>query len=337
MILEELAYRILDTPNAQIRELLENTVYGTKGGMQIRHLDTYWKLDELISPDFHVLYEGDKLVAVVVYSKRRCAFNDIELDTLYIRYFSVSLEFQNLGIAQFLTKKAVLYYRETLVKPTVVYAYIEAKNLKSQAVGDHFEPMNMGSFSPIYFSRFFPKKKKDINHSKDEFYRFYKALGNRNLVYTRESDKNVKYFTKSVGGEFAALRCYQVSWEVINYPNNNFLMKHFLSRIPIINRLVEGSKLNFVAVDAINWNSNKILFEVLEAALSEFKLSKLMLFADNGDERYFELRQSSLLGFMSKVQRPPKVSIQYFFHDCDETMIKGIKQCPSEIRGFDVT
>jgi hypothetical protein len=62
-----------------------------------------------------------------------------------------------------------------------------------------------------------------------------------------------------------------------------------------------------------------------------------MTFADNRDERFRVLRDHPDLGMMSKLQKPPKVGIQLFFHDVDSEVQKRIQSCPVEIRGFDVT
>ncbi|MCB9188905.1 MAG: GNAT family N-acetyltransferase [Flavobacteriales bacterium] len=337
MELEKLEYKLLNAPTDEIRELLSRTVYGTVGGLQLRHRDTSWKLDELISPDYHVLYDTGKLVGVVVYSNRRAKFGGIEFKTLYIRYFSISPEYQNKGVAKYLTEIAVKNYRETLKEPTVVYAFIEAKNTRSVAVGDFFEPLSLGYFSPIYFSRFSPKKKLGVNTERDLFDKYYPTKEQVNFEYQGRSDRHAGYFTLERNDRYATLKCYPVSWEIMHYPNNNWLMMNLLPRIPFINKLVEGSELNFVAVDALAWNDNDLLIELFEHVLAQYQLSKLMVYADTKDSRFDQLRSDDKLGMMGKLQKPPKVGIQLFFHDCDDTFKKRIQDYPVEVRGFDVT
>ncbi len=337
MELEKLTYTLLKAPNNDVRQLLAETVYGTKGGLRLHHFDTAWKLDELIAPDYHVLYNGETLVGVVVYTNRRARFGDSEMNSLYIRYFSISPAYQNLGVAQYLTKVAVSHYKNTLREPTVVYAYIEAKNFRSQAVSDHFEPLSLGHFSPIYFSRFFPKKQTGVSSDRKDFDRLYPSTVPVNFSYQGRSDKNANYFTKTVKDRFATVRCYPVKWEVLQYPNKDGLMKKVLPKIPIIKKLVEGKELNFVAVDAVSWNDNEMLLSLLEHVLADYGLSKLMLFADLSDARFKELRNHSKLGTMSKLQKPPKVGIQLFFHECSAAFKQEIQNYPVEIRGFDVT
>ncbi|CAG5086350.1 GNAT family N-acetyltransferase [Parvicella tangerina] len=337
MRLEELEYKLLTTPTADIRGLLANTVYGTKGGLRLKHKDTVWKLDELIDPDFHALYDAGNLVGVVVYSKRRAKFGGSEMNCMYIRYFSVSPDYQGLGVAKYLTEVAVKNYRKTLQEPTVVYAFIEAKNTRSVAVGDYFDPLSLGYFSPIYFSRFFPKKIEFTCNDKKVFHEYYPDKKLLNFEYARPSDKNASYCSLLLDNRYAAVRYYPVSWEVLDYPSNNWLMKKLLPNIPVIRKLVEGKELNFIAVDALSWDSDELLLKVFEQILAENKLNKLFVFADLKDERFKALRDSKSLGFMSKIQKPPRIGIQLFFHDCNDTIKDEIKKYPVEVRGFDVT
>lgn len=337
MMLEELEYKLLKEPTHDVRELLLATVYGTKGGLRLRHFDTSWKLDELIAPDYHVLYDGKNLVGVVVYSNRKASFGGAEMNAFYIRYFSVSPAYQNKGVAQYLTSVAVKFYREMLNESSVFYAFIEAKNFKSQAVSDHFEPLSKGDFSPIYVSRFFPKKKEAVVADKRSFHKYYPSDTKVNGLYQGRSEKNAHYYILERDGKYAAVRCYSISWEVINYPNNNWMMMNFLPKIPILKKLVEGASLNFVAVDALSWNSDELLLDVFEHALADLKLSKLMVYADNSDRRFERLRSHADLGAISKLQKPPKVGILLFFHKCSEDLKQKIASSPVEIRGFDVT
>lgn len=337
MELENLEYRILKEPNDDIRNLLSQTVYGTKGGLRLMHCDTSWKLDELISPDYHVLYNKSELVGVVVYGNRRAYFGEVMMNSLYIRYFSIAPKYQNQGVAQYLTQVAVSNYRTTLQEPTVVYAFIEAKNFRSQAVSKHFEPLSLGYFSPIYFSRFFPKLLMEVNTDKASFMELYPMDFQVNFRYEGRSDRKAEYYTIKKHNQFATIRFYRVNWEVLDYPNNNWLMKKILPRIPLVNRLVEGEKLTFLAVDAVAWNSDELLLELFEHALAQSSVYKLFVFADLKDVRFDGLRQHKNLGLMSKLQKSPRIGIQLFFHECPDETKEMIQSMPVEIRGFDVT
>lgn len=337
MELENLEYRLLKKPNDEIKSLLSQTIYGTKGGLRLRHCDTSWKLDELISPDYHALYNSGELVGVVVYANRRACFGEIVMNSLYIRYFSISPKYQNQGVAQYLTKLAVSNYRANLQEPTVVYAFIESKNFRSQAVSEHFEPLSLGCFSPIYFSRFFPKPLMGVNTDKASFLGLYPMGFPVNFHYEGRSDRKAEYHTIRKSDQFATIRFYKVHWQILDYPNNNWLMKKVLSRVPLINRLVEGEKLTFLAVDALAWNSDELLISLFEHALAKSQVFKLFVFADLKDARFDGLRECQDLGLMSKLQKPPKIGIQLFFHECSEEIKEMIKLMPVEIRGFDVT
>lgn len=334
-----LEYQLLQTPTPEVRKLLHETVYGTKGGMQIRHLDTVWKLDVLMKPDFHVLMYNGEVVAVTVFCQRVSEFSEQKIKSYYIRYFSVSSKFQNLGLGNRLTELAVKHYKNTLSEPTLVYAYIESMNWRSSSVSKHFTPEIVGNFSPIFFSRFFPVFSKGVIEG-EEAYKVLKASHGktiRQITYSGRNSEKANFLSLTIGDRYAGVNYYRVKWEVINYPSSNFIMKGVLPLIPLVNRIVEGKQFNFIGAEDCFWNDEDVLIELLEHVLAKEGGHKLMMYADHRDVRFMQLRSHPKLGLMSKLQKPPKIAIQVFFHDVGVAMKDEVLTLPFHIKAFDVT
>lgn len=150
---ENYKYQFDTECSVAIAQLLSETIYGTKGGLLLQHKDIARKLQSIKGAQFHTLWEGNELCAVAVYCQRKVFVKSLNkyLDAFYIRYFSVNPIFQNKGLGKLLTQKVETHYRNTIKEPTIFYAYIEQKNLKSQSVSNHFEPKKNGCIFTCLF------------------------------------------------------------------------------------------------------------------------------------------------------------------------------------------
>ena len=338
MNLENFQYHFDLQPCNKVEKLLSETIYGTPGGLLLQHKDVSKKLDAILGAEYHTLWQENELCAVAVYCKRAIILENLNKNTnaYYIRYFSVNTKFQNKGIGKLLTQKIETYYRKNILEPTVFYAYIENKNLKSQSVSNHFEPKKMGVFSPVYFSRFFPKKHPNIIHTKDKtadvlLQKKYKSY----TLYSKVADD--KYFKKITSINNSVIQCSIVNWEIHNYPTNNFLMQNVLPKIPFLNRLAEGKQMRFIAVEQYCYENTADFFNLLEHILSLENIYKAMIYLDHTDANFEELIKSNQLGMMDKIQKRPSITMQTFFLNCDENIQNEIIKSTKYISGFDVT
>ncbi len=335
---ENYKYHFDTKPCIKVEKLLSETIYGTKGGLLLQHKDIARKLQSIKGAQFHTLWEGNELCAVAVYCKREVFVKSLNkyVDAFYIRYFSVNPIFQNKGLGKLLTQKVEAYYRNTIKEPTIFYAYIEQKNLKSQSVSNHFEPKKMGVFSPVYFSRFFPKKLKNIAKIDDAIAnKFLQEKYKHLALYSNVAEDD--YFKTISTTNNSVIQYSVVNWEVHNYPSNNFIMRNVLPKIPIVNRLAEGKRLRFIAVEQFYYEDRSDFFKLLEHILSVEKLYKSMIYLDHNDIHFEELTQSQQLGMMDKIQKRPSITMQIFFLHCDEDIQNEIIKNTKYISGFDVT
>lgn len=322
--------------------MLSSTVYGTKG-LRLKHLDAKRKLKELIDPDFHVLFDGEKIVAVITFCKRRKPVKGVPVG-YYIRYFSVDKAYQYLGLGQYLVGKAVNYYKETLTVPVLVYAYIEGENLKSIAVSNHFDPVINSSFKVLFFNRFKPKKN-------DLCSRMNKAVWNEVIGKVEEKNQeNISYNPARIGYQnnyfvlerkeniVAGLQAIETSWEIVKNPGfSGFMTQHVFSKIPIINRLAQGRKMRFVAVEGVFYDSVKDFQLLLEHVLAELKQYIALIYFDIKDGRISEVENNMDLGLMSKIQKSPQINILHFGWQLDPETEEKLKNGVNYISAYDIT
>jgi len=336
-------YKVLHEYNDAILALLDKTVYGTKGGLMLRHKEDIKKIKTIYKPDFHTLYLDGELCAVAAYLWRPNESNPEKENRHYIRYFSVSPKHQNKGYGRILIDNIEIYYVEKLDKDHMFYTYIEKKNLKSQSVSDHFKPDYCGQFSPLFFSRFFPKKQKNVAQPNAKM--FEKIKQNAAKVYENYIHYTQKrmipkdtFYLEEDGKLKAHCHVEVVNWEVLHYPDKgHFWMYHFLPKIPIVNKLAQGKRVDFLAIDQVYYEQPEDLFKVLEHALNHYGLSKSILYFDHSTDFYKDLNKHKKLGFMTKVQPSPAIQIQTFFYQADEEALKVMNSKPKYIPAFDVT
>lgn len=322
-------------------QLLSSTVYGTKG-LRLKHLDARRKLKELIDPDFHVLFDDEKIIAVITFCKRERPLEGIPLG-YYIRYFSVDKTYQHLGVGKYLVSKAVSYYKETLTEPALVYAYIEGENLKSISVSNHFDPVINSSFKVLFFNRFKPKK-NDLCYRANET-----DLAEVNEKLEKHNQMYISYNLARIGYQdnyfvlrrkdkiVAGLQAIETNWEVVNNPGfSGFMIQSVFSKIPFINRLAQGKKMQFVAVEGVFYDSANDFQLLLEHVLAELKQYVAFIYFDIKDHRLKEVENIEL-GLMSKIQKSPQVNILHFGWKLNDDLEEKLKKGVNYVSAYDIT
>lgn len=314
---ENIIYKILQQPNTAIFDLLRNTVYGTKG-VKIMHRDTDKKLKELHQPDFHTLWENNELLAVAVYCKRNVGIKNTHINSYYIRYFSVSPKHQGKGLGKLLTKNIEKHYKQEIDKKTIFYAYIEDQNLQSSGVSKHFKMHNIGKFTTVFFSRFFPKKDKhcakataqDLEQVQELLEKQYK--NHCTTFFNRIGYENAYYIHKEGNEIIAGIQAIETNWSMTQIPGViGWLTLNVFPYTPIFNRIANGKKFHFIGFEGVYYHPNKIdaLLTLIEHALADKKIHKGFLYFDSREKIISQLKESKKLGLLNKIQKSPQVSI----------------------------
>jgi hypothetical protein len=337
-----LTYKLLHKPTPEVEQLLQETVYGTKG-LLYSHLDAVERAHDLKNGHFHTLWRNEKLVALAVYCGRQLL--NSEMHSRYIRFFAVKKGEQAKGLGKLLTSCVEQHYLNHENIRTLFYAYIDNKNLKSMKVSGHFNGKVCGHFNTYLMSRFSPKKSVRVRRAneedKSEIIRLlsntYKNHAELHFDYLFHQNN---YFVLENNGEIVAgVQANPVKWKIVNIPGfQGFLMKYIIPIIPFINRLFNPKTFKFTGFEGIYYkNSPRELEELFAHCLAEQENYTGMFWADTQDNYLQNIAQKTNLGFISKVQHAPKINFIIIPHLLSENEEQEIANKPKYISAFDVT
>ncbi|MBL4703060.1 MAG: GNAT family N-acetyltransferase [Flavobacteriales bacterium] len=341
-MLDNLEYKILHKATPEIKELLSATIYGTTG-LRYSHLDTDEKLDRITNPDFHTLWLQDKLIAVAAYCKRMVTSEQKRYPAYYIRYFSVQPSHQGQGIGKLLTEKLEQHYRAKTTEPTLFYAYIEKKNLRSIAVSNQFKSESIGAFKSVLFSRFKPNVNSRFTAiSPIEFETFASQHYSDHALFLTDKlgYKNQCYGIRENGHLVAAVQANPVSWKVHHIPGFlGWLSRNVLHFIPILGRLAPRSTFSFVAFEGLRTRSgheDKII-PLMASCLAKHKMYVGMSYFDVKDPIFTYMSELNGMGLMRIIQHPPAVSVLCYFLNFPEEEKQPFFDNPKYLSCFDLT
>ncbi|MFN3918370.1 MAG: hypothetical protein ACK4K0_11625 [Flavobacteriales bacterium] len=337
-----LVYKLLYKPTSEVEQLLQETVYGTKG-LLYSHLDAVERAHNLKNGHFHTLWRNENLVALAVYCGRQLLGS--KLHSRYIRFFAVNKSEQAKGLGKLLTVCVEQHYLNNENIPTLFYAYIDNKNLKSMKVSGHFNGKVCGHFNTYLISRFSPKKSANVRRAhKEDKPEIIRLL---NSTYKNHAELHFdylfyqnNYFVLEKNGEIlAGVQANPVKWEIVAIPGfQGFFMKYIIPAIPFVNRLFNPKTFRFTGFEGVYYkNSPKELEELFAHCLAEQGNYTAMFWADVKDDYLQEIAKSCHLGFISKVQHSPQINFIVIPHLLSENEEQEIADKPKYISAFDVT
>jgi len=339
---DKFQYRILNEATPEVIAVLKSTIYGSSG-LRYTHLDTEQKIHDLVSPDFHTLWEGEELIAVAAYCKREVRAGIKKYTGYYIRYFSVKPSHQRQGVGKLLTRHLESYYREKITEETVFYAYIEKKNLRSISVSKHFKQECIGEFKPVLFSRFFPKtahRFEKINTTEYEAF-VSSQYGSHALFQTNKVGyKGQCYGIRNDGRLVVAIQANPVGWEIHNIPGfMGWLGRNVIHYLPILGRLSPRTVFQYVAFEGlcVTDRYKHLVIPLMDSCLARYDRHVGMAYLDLTDDLYSFFQAQKKMGLMQKLQHPPPVSILCNFLNFDDNQKAIYYSAPKYISSFDLT
>ena len=322
--------------------ILKSTIYGSSG-LRYTHLDTEQKIHDLVSPDFHTLWDGKELIAVAAYCKREVSVRAKKVTGYYIRYFSVKPSYQRQGVGKLLTRHLESYYRDKLTEETVFYAYIEKKNIRSIGVSKHFKQECIGEFKPVLFSRFFPKTAHRFEQIDPTEYNAFVSsqYGSHALFQTNKVGYKGQCFGIRNNGQLVvAIQANPVGWKIHNIPGlMGWMGRNVIHYLPILGRLSPRTIFQYVAFEGlcVTDHYKHLVVPLMESCLSRHNRHVGMAYLDVTDDLYSFFQGRKKMGLMQKLQHPPPVSILCNFLNFDDNQTAIYYSAPKYISSFDLT
>jgi hypothetical protein len=347
-------------PTKEIVELLSDITIGTNGA-KYSHLHTSNKINTLYKPHFIYIAKNNKALANVTICERPVFVKNRPINSFYIRYFAFKPNLQSKSNATKKPKTRHSFFENYLQElfttsnlnieqaehnRSLFWAYIDPQNNRSLQMGERFGLKTIGYFKTYGFSRFYPKKSKNVSrieineHSRvkqmlSEFYKDYAFYNDIHLF------KNNDYFVLKQNGKIiAGVQTHHVHWRIDAMPGiNGKLAINILPYTPFIRRIINPKNYQFLAVEGLFWINGfeREVEELLESVLAIQQKHSLLMWIDDADDKMINAIQSLKLGLIQKIKSDNSIEIVAKFNQFDKQIKQNILHSKKYISGFDTT
>lgn len=310
-----------------IKNLLATNIIGTPGSSMVyQHQTVSEKLDHLSEPFFVSLYLRNALVGTCCFCKRQVYLGGELTTAYYIRYFTFKATFRSSARPKVYQPKRSRLKREVEqllrgegfneTKPHVYYAYIDPDNIRSLRLTREFDFEPAGLFHTVYFSRFFPRRNKNVIqvHEKEKklitswlkkTYSEYQFFGDENIFY-RDGYFAIKYKGEIVAG----LQAISEKWKIFELPGKNGkMLLSVISRVPLLRRLF-NREFKFLSIEAIlcKPGHERELEYLLSDVLARHRVNTAILCLDPASSAY-KMIKSLKPGAMSRLAAEKRLQV----------------------------
>jgi hypothetical protein len=216
------------------------------------------------------------------------------------------------GLGSLLKTEAVTYIEGRIKQPHLFYSYIEEANSRSMKISNKEEFYSMGLLEATVFSRLYPRKDSRVEplqeNELDAMLALLKsAYHSHTLVYFDQVYYQQNYFVLKEKGEvIAGLQANPILWRIVDMPglSGKFIM-HILPHIPVMQRLLNPNRYQFVALEAVyvKPGHDKDLLLLIESVLHLFKVTSALLVLDVNSPVNKTLKKNGNLGLMNSLKK----------------------------------
>jgi hypothetical protein len=309
------SFRILKIdklPDKRLINLLEENVIGTPGkSMLYKHVHVGEKVTGLKNAYFCNLSIRGRLYGSVCLCRRKVYNLGISDTAFYIRYFTFLNKFRSSHeqsrkgkqsqirdeVSMLMSGKGLEYDDDLLL-----YAYVDAENIRSKRIIEEFGFLKSGSFHTIPFSRiytkgspFVEKLKKDQQQEMlalfQDFYKDYQFVSFENLF-----SKGDFFVIREEGEIVCGVQGIPDQWQIVELPGvSGNLMMHIIPKLPLLNRLF-STDYKFVFLESIYCKPGyeKRLESLFESVLHHYKAYSGIICLDPSTRLYSMVRKIKL-------------------------------------------
>jgi len=304
-------------PTEEVIRLLESVTLGSNGA-KYRHLDTRDKIKQLFRPLFLSLERNNRTLGNITFSRRPCGW--------YVRYFAFDTAMQGVNSKKngssknnFLKKELNTFFSNALNTkipdtPSVFYAYIDPKNVKSVWMSEQFGFKSLAKIATQTFSRIKPRKQnqvkklKDINQIKSLVEKHFK---NHQFYFSHHTFNTSPFFGYYDDNDklIAFFKSQKANWSIERLAGKSGkLLTHAIPFIPGIRKIINPKNHTFSTAETV-WvdektkpvDRTKILEQLFEGALYEEGTNSLIWWVDHKDQLYKQIKEKLNWGLMHKV------------------------------------
>jgi len=363
----DLTVEVESVPNVELLDHMHGTVMGQPGGFQYQHTNLE---DRLMSPGenyYMYLRKSGKMMGSAGFCGKAADTNGVKHDSWLIRYFSIKAPMRSVPKKR--KEKAELKdenKRSTVLgrfiqpvfaepsqlrtgeqnaeAPSIIYAMIEQKNLRSMNFSAQMGLETVGEMASFSFSRLSPKKSKRVERLPateqeemlsilKEFYKEY------TLFFTDPIFKNNDYYViRDKGRVVAGIQIYPVTWKIVDSGSKtaNWLIR-VLVHLPWVRKRITPEQLDLLAFDGIFCEPGyeQALYELMEGVLALSGRSLAMVMADTSSKLYSIFEKEKKLGLLHKIFGTFMADIRVRFINLPEETRQYFLDHPTYIPTYD--
>jgi L-amino acid N-acyltransferase YncA len=324
-----------------ILALLGKTIYGTKGP-KYQHTGQKIKLQDLKNPIFFTLREQGETIGFYCLSEREILIGTEKHLGYYGRYLAVDEKYQGNGFGKLLKKKAVEYVESNSISPSVLYSYIEENNTRSFNISQKMGFETISTLETVLFSRLYPKA--DNRVARIDEVELAEILEKLELQYSHtilRTFENINYqnnyfVLKENGRIVAGLQANPTRWKIVEMGGvGGKILLNVLPHIPILKRLINPQKHDFVAIEGIfiETGADELLYSLIEGALHHFSVTSALIELDSKSSILEIFKKKQNLGLLNAFKNEIKTHVMIKSFNCNLPISHG----EAYVSSFDFT
>lgn len=362
-----LEVKVTDTADEGILEILNHAVQGSEGGLRfsLRNIaDRIKAYNDKIR--FISLYKKNKITGTVGACFRISGQGNLRYPTTYIRYLAFQSTYQS-DINWRKKEKAVInpepsddtFKQRTLeifgrphlldiqdVRENdkhIMYAFVESMNERSKNLVNQAGYEYIRSFLTVAFSRFSPKKDKNVSiageRDKERMRTLLSDFYNGYSFFSPENSFFGNYYILKDGEEIiAGVNAIRSSYKVYDIPGVwGWVIMKVLPGTPYLRRLFSPGEFRFLVFDSIYCKPGKeqLLASLFESACASEGFNTGLTWLDDRSELYDKIRTEVRMGALNRMLNAKPGLVYARFLNFSEQDKEPFYNAPAYISGFD--
>lgn len=305
------------TFDSSIVSLLKKTIYGTKGP-KYQHTGQEIKLQNLKNPLFFKLQKQGETIGFYCLCEREIWVGTNKVLGYYGRYLAIDEKHQGNNYGKLLKKVAVDYVESHSTSPSILYSYIEENNTRSFNISQKLGFSSISTLETIIFSRLYPKADRRVARlNEQELSEVLEKLELQNAHTIFRTFENINYqnnyfVIKENGKITAGLQANPVRWKIIEMEGiGGKIMLKVLPNIPILKRLINPKKYDFLAIEGlfVESGSEDKLYPLIEGVLNHYSMSSALFQLDSKSQYLQLFKEKKQLGLLNAIKKDVKTHV----------------------------
>ncbi len=329
----DLTVEVEPKPSDELIEHMHHTVMGQPGSFRYQHTNLIDRMNTPGENYFMYLRKSGKMMGSVGFCGKPARTNGVAHDSWLIRYFSIKAPMRSvpkkrkekIDLKDENKRSTVLgrfiqpvFAEPSVLKeegpdkdqPSIVYAIIEQKNLRSMNFSSQMGLETVGEMASFSFSRLTPKSSSRVvqlpEEEQAEMLSLLKAYyHDYTLFFTDPLFKDNDYYViRQDGRVVAGIQIYPVTWKIVDFGSKsaNRLIR-IITRIPWVRKRITPEEVKLLAFDGIYCEPGheSALYELMEGVLAQSNRYLAMVMVDKSSQLYAIFKNRQKLGMLHKM------------------------------------